>query len=71
MKPTARGVAVAPRISTRAALSSSRRRSSVMPKTARRITSSVIACMLGWSGKGEPTGQDAIARSVASAITCS
>ena len=51
IKPTARGDAVAPRIATSASLSSSRRRSSVMPKTARRITSRVIACMLGWSGK--------------------
>ena len=39
------------------------------PKTARRITSSVIACMRGRSWISLPSGQLATSRSVASAIT--
>ena len=45
-----------------------RRSASSRPKTAWRITSSVIACMLGISAKASSTGQRAISRSVASAI---
>ena len=56
------------------ALSRSRRRScsgprSLTPKTARMITSSVIACMLGWTGNVAPTGQPSSSRSVASRTT--
>ena len=36
------------------------------PKTARMMTSSVIACVCGRSAKASPAGHDAIARSVAS-----
>jgi hypothetical protein len=39
------------------------------PNTARRITSSVIACMRGRSAKGRPSGQRSTSRAVASAIT--
>ena len=39
------------------------------PNTARRITSSVMACMRGRSDSSSPTGQLATSRSVASAIT--
>ena len=35
----------------------SRRSASATPNTARRITSSVIACMLGWTANGAPVGQ--------------
>ena len=42
------------------------RSGSATPKTARRITSSVIACMLGWTGKARPTGHEASSRSDAS-----
>ena len=48
--------------------SRSMRSSSRMPNTARRITSSVIACMRGRSGNGSPTGQLSTSRAVASAI---
>ena len=36
------------------------------PKTARMMTSSVIACVCGRSAKASPAGNDATARSVAS-----
>ena len=36
--------------------SSTRRRSSRVPNTARRITSSVIACMLGWTANARALG---------------
>ena len=39
------------------------------PKTARRMTSSVIACMRGRRANGSPTGQDEISRAAASAMT--
>ena len=39
------------------------------PNTARRITSSVIACIRGRSWISLPTGQRATSRSVASTIT--
>ena len=39
------------------------------PKTARRITSRVMACMRGRSAKVRPTGQRATSRAVASAIS--
>ncbi len=69
--PIARGERVVARIPTRLRRRSCRRSSSSTPNTARRITSSVIACMLGWSGNGRPTGHEATSRSVASAITAS
>jgi hypothetical protein len=52
----------------RARISSIRARSS-RPNTARKITSSVIACISGCSSKGRPIGQRSIARSASSAIT--
>ncbi len=39
------------------------------PKTARRITSSVIACIRGRRAKVSPVGQASTSRAVASAIT--
>ena len=50
-------------------LNSDRLLSSVTPKTARAITSSVIACIEGRSEKVSPTGQESIASSVADWIT--
>ena len=47
----------------------SMRSSSRTPNTARRITSSVIACMRGRSANSRPTGQRSTSRAVASAIT--
>ena len=44
---------------------------SLTPKTARRITSNVIACMLGWTGNLVPTGHASSSRSVASRTTSS
>ena len=44
------------------------RRSSATPNTALMITSRVIDCIAGWRGKGSPTGQRAISRSVTSSI---
>ncbi len=45
------------------------RSSSRTPNTARRITSSVMACILGRSEISSPTGQVSTSRAVASAIT--
>ena len=45
------------------------RASSRTPKTARRITSSVIACIRGRSSKTLPRGQVETSRAAASAIT--
>jgi hypothetical protein len=45
------------------------RASSRTPKTARRITSSVIACILGRSSISSPTGQLATSRAVSASIT--
>jgi hypothetical protein len=42
---------------------------SLTPKTARRITDNVIACMLGWTAKVWPSGQPSSSRSVASSTT--
>ena len=39
------------------------------PNTARRITSSVIACMRGRSANARPVGQVSTSRAVAAAIT--
>jgi hypothetical protein len=38
--------------------SRSRRGPSETPKTTRRITSSVTACMRGWIGNASPSGQE-------------
>ena len=54
----------------RSGADSSRTRSgSVTPNTARRITSSVIACMLGSTSNRRPRGHCSIARSAAARIT--
>jgi hypothetical protein len=58
-------------ISRRRRFSSSLRRPSSTPKTARAITSSVSDCIQGRSAKGRPVGQESITRSAASRITCS
>ena len=47
----------------------SSRAGSVTPNTARRITSSVTACIRGWIGNGSPSGQESISVVAASAIT--
>ncbi len=67
--PSAAGDWVVARISTRSRPSCRRRPSSSTPKTARMITSSVIACIPGWRAKRSPGRQRETSRSVASAIT--
>ena len=51
------------------AVARSIRASSVIPKTARRITERVIRCMWGRSANGSPTGQRSISRRVAASIS--
>ena len=54
VSPIASGERVVARIPTRFRRSCRRRRSSSTPNTARRITSSVIACIPGWRAKRSP-----------------
>ncbi len=68
--PIVAGEPTAARTPSRARRRSSRR-CSLTPKTARMITSSVIACIEAWSRKGVASGQESISRSVAASITAS
>ncbi len=64
-----RGDAIWPSIRASPARSASRRAGSATPKTARRITSRVTACIRGWIANGSVSGQESISARATSAIT--